>query len=91
MKTKVFNFILPMAVVAFGLAAAFSTNANAKSTARSGAVMGYKHIAGAQPCQAVQLCDNQPGFVCKSNIDSSVLYALTAPNVCPTQLFRSTP
>ena len=91
MKKKVFNFILPMAVVVFGLASAFTTNVTAKSAAGSGAVWGYKHIAGAQPCQQVQMCSNSGSFVCKSNIDSSILYALTAPNVCPNQLFRDTP
>ena len=91
MKRNVFNFILPMAVVVFGLASAFTTHDAATKIAKSGAVWGYKHIAGAQPCQQIQMCSNSGSFVCKSNIDSSVLYALTAPNVCPNQLFRDTP
>jgi hypothetical protein len=91
MKTKIFKFVLPALFVALGLIGAFTSHAMDKKATDGGAVWGYKQIGGVHPCQQVQLCDGSPNFVCKSSIDNSPLFALTAPDQCPTMLFRSTP
>jgi hypothetical protein len=89
MKTKFLNFVVPMAVVAVGLAGALSTNAMAKSNGRLAPVWGYKHVSAAIPCEKVQMCSNSGNFVCTSDIDGANLYAKPGAT-CPNLLFRNT-
>jgi hypothetical protein len=77
--------VLPLAVVAVGLAGALSSNAMELNAARSGSIMGWKHTA-TNPCVQVQECSNTGSFACTA-IDGSQLYA--KPGVtCPTPLVR---
>jgi hypothetical protein len=64
MRTKFLNFVVPMAVVALGLAGAASTNAMNESTEKLIPVMGWKHVSGDDPCQEVQECSNFGDFDC---------------------------
>ena len=89
MKTKFVNFVMPMAVVALGLAGALSTNAMNESGKDVPPVMGYKHVSVAIPCQAVQQCSNSGNFDCTAP-DGSQLYAL-AGSTCLTPLQRNIP
>jgi len=90
MRTTILNLVTPVAVIVMGLAGALSTNAE-KNSGELAPVRGYKKIVAQVPCQFVQMCDNLPGYVCKSSIDESPLYRLnTTETDCPNQLFRST-
>jgi hypothetical protein len=88
MKTKFVNFVMPMAVAALGLAGAFSTNAMNESGKDVAPVMGYKHVSGAIPCQAVQECSNSGVFDCTTP-DGSQLYSLAGASNCATPLQRN--
>jgi hypothetical protein len=91
MKTRIFNLVVPMAVIAVGLAGALKTNAMEKSASKLAPVWGYKHVSGPENCEKIQMCDNSGGFICRSNIDNSLLYALDADNPasCPELLKRT--
>jgi hypothetical protein len=91
MRTKILNLVLPMAVIAVGLAGALKTNAMEKSESKLVPVAGYKHVSAPQNCEEVQMCDNTGDFICTSDIDESTLYALTPdnPGSCPEVLKRS--
>jgi hypothetical protein len=89
MKSNFLNFVTPIAVVAVGLVGALTTNAVEKSNSRLVPQWGYKHVSVAIPCQQVQMCSNEPGFVCTSDIDGANLYAKSGAT-CPTLLFRDT-
>jgi len=92
MKTKIFNFVAPMAFVALGLVGAFSTNAMEKKAAESGIVLGYrKVVGGTPPCQPADFCDEVPTHICRASSDSSPLYRYISDTQCPQMLFRSTP
>lgn len=65
---------MPMAVVALGLAGAMSTNAMNESAKDAAPVMGWKHVSGANPCEAVQECSNSGNFSCTAP-DGAQLYA----------------
>lgn len=64
MKRNFLNFVMPMAVVALGLAGALSTNAMNESGKKVAPVMGWKHVTGPNPCEAVQECSNSGNFDC---------------------------
>lgn len=91
MRTRILNLVLPMAVIAVGLAGALKTNAMEKSESKLAPVWGYKHVSAPQNCEKVQMCDNTGNFICTSNIDGSTLYALTPgnPASCPDVLKRT--
>jgi hypothetical protein len=91
MKTRILNLVLPMAVIAVGLAGALKTNAMEKRESKSAPVWGYKHVSAPQNCQKIQKCDNTGNFICTSDIDGSTLYALTSENPasCPNVLKRT--
>ena len=84
MKSSVLKIVLPMAVVAFGLASAASTSASKPSLQ-----MGYKRINSPFQCIAVQNCNEQSGFDCKAPDGVTQLYAQSA--TCNVPLTRSTP
>jgi hypothetical protein len=90
MKTRIFNLVVPMAVIAVGLAGALKTNAMEKSASKLAPVWGYKHVSAPQNCERVQMCDNTGNFICTSDIDDSPLYSLNASNPasCPLVLKR---
>ncbi len=85
MKNNFFKIVLPMAVVALGLAGAANTNAMDKS-GKSVAIMGYKHISNPNSCVADQECSNTGNFNCTA-ADGSQLYAKPA-STCLTPLKR---
>jgi hypothetical protein len=89
MKSKFLNLVMPMAVIAVGLAGALSTNAMEKKSSTVAPVMGYKHVSAAIPCQQVQTCSNSGTFVCTSDIDGANLYAKPGAT-CPNLLYRDT-
>ncbi len=84
MKSNVLKIVLPMAVVAFGLASAAST-----SSSKPAAQMGYKRINNPFQCIAVQSCDEQTGFACKAPDNVTQLYSPST--TCNVPLTRSTP
>jgi len=67
MKAKLFNLVMPMAVIALGLAGAFSTQAMSKTGNKSGAVQGYSHFSVANPCRAEIMCANTGVLACTAN------------------------
>lgn len=73
MKSNLFKFVLPMAVVALGLTSAMSTSGIGKS-AEAAPVMGWKHISGPVPCEKVEECSNSGNFDCTAS-DGTQLYA----------------
>lgn len=91
MKSTFLNLVMPMAVIAVGLAGALSTNAAEKSESRFAPVWGYKHVSQAIPCQKEQMCSNNGLYVCTSNIDDANLYEKPEASAsCETLLFRDT-
>lgn len=87
MKTKFLSFVMPMAVIALGLAGALSTNAMDKSNAETAPIMGYKHVSGSNPCLAVQECSNSGTFDCTAP-DGAQLYSKPI-STCLTPLKRN--
>lgn len=85
MKSNVLKIVLPMAVVALGLASAASTTSLNNKEVNT---MGYKRIVNENRCEAVQECDDINGFACKAP-DGTQLY--TNGTTCLTPLKRSTP
>jgi hypothetical protein len=92
MKTTFLNLVMPMAVIAVGLAGALSTNAMEKSSSKVAPVAGYRHVSAAIPCQdEEQICSNSGLYVCTSDDDGANLYEKPgAAASCPTLLFRDT-
>ena len=90
MKSKFLNLVMPMAVIAVGLAGALSTNAAENSKSKAAPVMGYRHVSAAIPCQEDQLCSNSGVFICKSDDDGANLYLKTEEASCPNLLYRDT-
>ncbi|MDL2141658.1 DUF6520 family protein [Flavobacterium tructae] len=86
MKTNFFKFVLPLAVVAFGMTSAMNTSSLDKSDAETVPIMGWKHVSGATPCAAVQECSNSGKFDCTA-LDGSQLYAKPI-STCLTPLKR---
>ena len=76
-----------MAVIALGLAGAFSTNAMNENGNKAVPVLGWKHISGANPCEAVQECSNSGTFDCTAP-DGAQLYAKPI-STCLTPLKRN--
>ncbi|MFH7001183.1 DUF6520 family protein [Flavobacterium plurextorum] len=88
MKSNVLKTVLPMAVVAFGLASAASTSP-LNGSSKSAIQMGYQRINSPFQCLAVQNCDDGLDEDCKAPDDETQLYANTAN--CNVPLKRSTP
>lgn len=86
MKSNVFKFGLPLAVVAFALASAASTS-TIGSGSKPVAQMGYYHISNPNSCQAVQTCDENGIWDCLAPDKSTQLY--TQSSNCTTPLKRS--
>lgn len=89
MKTKFVNFVMPMAVVALGLAGAFSTSAMNGSEKGVAPVMGYRHVISSTPCEPVQECSNSGNFNCTASDDGAQLYSLSGSSNCSTPLQRN--
>lgn len=85
MKSNVIKIVLPIAVVALGLASAASTSSLKKDVNQ----MGYKRISNPNGCSAVQECDENGDNFCKAPDGVTQLYAPAA--TCLTPLKRSTP
>jgi hypothetical protein len=83
MKSNVLKIVLPMAVVAFGLASAAST-----SSSKPVAQTGYQRISSPFQCIAVQNCDENGNYDCKAPDGTTQLYANAA--TCNVPLKRST-
>lgn len=75
MRTKFLNFVMPMAVVALGLAGAASTNALNESSEKLIPEMGYKHVSGVNPCEETVECSNSGSFDCTAPDDGAQLYS----------------
>lgn len=87
MRTKFLNFVMPMAVVALGLAGAASTNALNESTEKLIPEMGYKHVSGVNPCEESVECSNSGSFDCTAP-DGAQLYSKPF-STCLTPLKRN--
>lgn len=87
MKSNVLKTVLPMAVIAFGLASAAGTSSlNEKRNVFL--QPGYQRTtANPTPCNFVQDCDEGNNYACKANIGGAQLYSVN----CLTPLKRSTP
>ncbi|AWG24727.1 DUF6520 family protein [Flavobacterium kingsejongi] len=84
MKTKFFKFILPMAVVAFGLAGAAHTNAMGKTAVALADRWGYTHLEGQNCVITNVMCKTDPGTPCKQG--SAQLYDFVSTTSCPNPL-----
>lgn len=84
MKIKFFKLILPMAVVAFGIAGAMHTNAMSKKATTLVNKWGYTHIEGENCVLTNQMCRTQPGLPCK--LGGEQLYDFVSTTSCPTPL-----
>lgn len=87
MKSRFFNLVVPMAVVALGLAGAASTSAVNENAEKLAPVMGWKHVAGIDPCEEVQECSNSGTFDCTAP-DGAQLYSKPV-STCLTPLKRN--
>jgi len=65
MKIKFFKLILPVAVVAFGLAGAMHTNAMDKKATALVNKWGYTHIEGENCVLTNVMCRTEPPLVLK--------------------------
>ncbi|MDQ1164655.1 DUF6520 family protein [Flavobacterium sp. SORGH_AS_0622] len=88
MKSNVLKTVLPIAVIAFGLASAASTSSLGKSS-KSVTQMGYKRINNPFQCIAVQNCNELQGYDCKAPDGVTQLYSDGAS--CNVPLKRNTP
>jgi len=86
MRTKVFKTVLPIAVLALGLASAASTS-SLKGSDKDASQTGYRKVASPFSCTAVQICDEGGTWDCKAS-NGDQLYAPQA--TCQTSLKRST-
>lgn len=89
MKTKIFKLVLPLVAVVMGLGAAVSTHAMDKKEAKSGSVLGFRHLTTI-PCDPVKQCDQVPTYVCKSSMGED-LYDWIEGNICVDLLYHSEP
>jgi len=89
MKTNVFKIVLPMAVVALGLAGSASTNMMAKNKAAF-AVQGYRQVATPDKCAIDQQCSNNGNYDCLASDNSTQLFEKIGNN-CDVPLKRNTP
>lgn len=78
--------ILPAAVIAAGLAGAFSTNAMGKKGTLANK-WGYRHVSASQPCVRSIMCSDIQGEPC--TVDTNVqLYELIGAT-CANPLFKA--
>ncbi|MGC4041882.1 MAG: DUF6520 family protein [Flavobacterium sp.] len=84
MKNKFLKFVLPMAVVAFGLAGAAHTNAMDKKAETLVQRWGYTHLEGENCVQTNIMCKTDPGSPCKQG--SIQLYDFVSTSSCPNPL-----
>lgn len=84
MKNKFLKFVLPMAVVAFGLAGAAHTNAMDKKATALVQRWGYTHLEGENCVQTNIMCKTDPGTPCKQG--SIQLYDFVSTTSCPNPL-----
>jgi hypothetical protein len=89
MKTNVFKIVLPMAVVALGLAGAASTNVMAKNKAAF-SIPGYKQVNTPEKCSYVQECSGDGNYDCFAPDNVTQLYNKIGSN-CNVPLKRNTP
>ena len=89
---KILNFVGPVAVVLTALAGALHTDATSKNADKTIPLMGYKHVAFPENCEAVIECSNSGNFFCTSGTPAVQLYRLDAasPASCPVALKRNT-
>ncbi len=71
MKTKFFNYAIPMALAVIGLTSAASTSSIKGS--ETAPVMGWKQIENENTCEPIQECSNSGNFDCLAP-DNSQLY-----------------
>nr|WP_199001392.1 DUF6520 family protein [Flavobacterium sp. ASV13] len=88
MKSNVLKNVLPMAVIAFGLASAAGTSSLDKSS-KSTVQMGYQRINSPFQCVAIQECDEGNEEACKAPDGVTQLYAPST--TCNVPLFRNHP
>lgn len=84
MKIKFFKLILPIAVVAFGLAGAMHTNAMDKKATALVNKWGYTHIEGENCVLTNVMCRTEPGTPCKQGVNQ--LYDFVSTVSCPNPL-----
>ncbi|WP_284653151.1 DUF6520 family protein [Flavobacterium terrisoli] len=84
MKIKFFKLILPVAVVAFGLAGAMHTNAMDKKATKLVNKWGYTHIDGENCVLTNVMCRTEIGPPCKQG--SNQLYDFVSTTSCPNPL-----
>jgi hypothetical protein len=84
MKTKFFKLILPIAVVAFGLAGAMHTNAMNKKAVALVDKWGYTHLEGQNCVKSETMCRTEPGPLCKQG--TIQLYDFVSITSCPNTL-----
>jgi hypothetical protein len=85
MKIKFFKLILPMAVIAFGLAGAMHTNAMGKKALTVDERWGYTHLEGQNCINSNIMCTIAPGVPCKQGA-STQLYEFVSLTSCPNPL-----
>jgi hypothetical protein len=88
MKFNVLKTVLPMAVIAFGLASAAGTSSLNKSS-KSAVLMGYQRINNPFECRAIQECDEGLEEACKAPDGVTQLYSPST--TCNVPLTRNHP
>lgn len=86
MKNKFLKFVLPMAVIAFGLAGAAHTNAMDKKAAALEEKWGYTHLEGQNCVVSNTMCRTDGSQPCKQG--SINLYDFVSTTSCPNPLTK---
>ncbi len=87
MKNKFLKFILPMAVVAFGLAGAMHTNAMDKKATALIDRWGYTHLEGQNCVITNVMCKTDGSILCKQG--TTQLYDFVSTTSCPNPLTKN--
>lgn len=88
MKSNVLKTVLPMAVIAFGLASAAGTSSLNKNS-KSAVQIGYQRINSPFQCLAIQECDEGGEEACKAPDGVTQLYS--PGTTCNVPLTRNHP
>ena len=89
MRSNLLKSILPVAVVAFGLAGAVHTNAMSKEATALVNKWGYTHIEGENCVQSNVVCKTEAGPPC--TLGANQLYDFVSSTSCPNPLNRIAP
>lgn len=90
MKTNFFKrFVMPLAIMIFGIAGAFVTTAMSSTEALT-EMRGYKYVSPANPCDFVENCTTIGNDLCTASDDTTVLWSKFRESDihCPRRLYK---